>query len=104
MVEWFSVVDVIYEEMVVVIALGTGATIIGFVKGILNRQKHNTEAIEKLCKRTWRLERAFSLSLKLTAKLTRKAHADEPEIIEDVEAIEDMVNLILKDNPEESST
>ena len=101
MVEWLSVVDVIYEEVVVIIALSTGATVIAYFRGILNRQKENTKSINKLCKRTWRLDRAFSLSLKLTAKLTRKAHADEPEIIEDVEAIEDMVNLILKDEEEE---
>ena len=100
MVEWLSVVDVIYEEVMIIIALSTGAAVIAYFRGILNRQKQNSKDIEELCKRTWRLERAFSLSLKLTAKLTRKAHANEPEIIEDVEAIEDMVNLILKDEEE----
>lgn len=103
MVEWLSVVDVIYEELVVAIALGTGLGIVGYVKGILNRQKKNTEAIEKLCKRTWRLERAFSLSLKLTAKLTRKAHPNEPEIIQDVEEIEELVDTVLKDDPESTN-
>ena len=112
MVEWLSVVDVIYEEAVVVIALGTGATVIAYFRGILNRQKENRDAIEalqkqtkesndKTCKRIWRLERAFSLSLKLTAKLTRLAHADEPEIIKEVEEIEELVNMVLKDDPEE---
>lgn len=102
MVEWLSVVDVIYEEVVVIIALGTGAAVIAYFRGILNRQKENTEAIQNLCKRTWRLERAFSLSLKLTAKLTRRAHSDEPEIIKDVEEIEELVNMVLKDDPEET--
>ena len=54
MVEWLSVVDVIYEELVVVIALGIGAIVIGYFRGILNRQKQNSKDIEELCKRTFR--------------------------------------------------
>ena len=40
--------------------------------------------------------------MKLTAKLTRNAHPDEPEIIRDVEEIEKLVNIVLKEKyPEE---
>ena len=95
-----ELLDELYQEIVVAIALGTGAGVLSYFRGINNKQKENKKAIEELCKRTWRLERAFVLSLKLNAKLTKQAHAQEQDIIDDVEEIENMVNLILKDNEE----
>lgn len=101
MSELFSILDSIYEEIVITIALGTGGIVIAYVRGILKREKQNSFDIVKINKRLWRMERSFILSLKLQAKLTRKAHGDEPEIISDVEEIEDLVNVILKDDLEE---
>ncbi len=96
MVEWLSVVDVIYEEIVVVIALSTGAAVIAYFRGILNRQKENTEAIQKLCKRSWRIERAFALFMKATITENKKNHKDS-----DYDEVDELVDIILKDNSEE---
>ena len=95
MVEWLSVVDVIYEEIMISIALGTGIGIIGYIRGILKKEKANSTEIDNLCKRSWRIERAILLFMKITINENKKNHGDST-----YDEVRDLVNLILKDSPE----
>ena len=101
MAEFLELIDTIYQEIVIMIALGTGGTVIAYFRGIFNIQKKNNSEISKLRKENWRMKRAFTLQMKLTAKLTRRAHVNEPDIIEDVEEIEKLVNVVLNEDEEE---
>lgn len=71
------------------------------ITGVLSWMTHQAYCLRQQRKRSWRMEKAFIISLKLQAKLTRQAHPDEPEIIKDVEEIEEIVNVVLKDSDDE---
>jgi len=70
---------------------------VSLVAGLIGWMSHQAHCLRIQRKRTWRLERGFILSMKLTAKLTKRAHANEPDIVHDVDEIEEFVNVVLRD-------
>lgn len=66
------------------------------IGGVIAWMSHMSFCLRKNRKRTWRLEKGFILSMRLTAKLTKRAHQNDPEIIRDVDDIERFVNVVLE--------
>ena len=71
------------------------------IAGMIGWMTHQAHCLRKNRKRTWRLEKGFILSMKLTAKLTKKAHANDPEIVHDADEIEQFVSVVLEPDSDE---
>lgn len=91
----FSILDSIYEELVVFIAIATGGGVLAYFRNIKKKQDENKQAISNLCKRIWRMERAFGLFIKLNTKQTLAQHPNA-----DVKDLYELVDVILKDEYE----
>jgi len=66
--------DSIFQESIVTITLGAGVSIVAYFKSIRNKQIENKDAIDKLCIRAWRIEKAIALMAMVITQQTKTDH------------------------------
>ena len=67
-----EIMDAIYEEAVMAIALGTGAAVVAYFKKVQRTQKNLCETVEKL-------QKTIIILAKALDRQTNRMHPDEAE-------------------------
>lgn len=81
-----TVLDSIYQEVVVAIALGAGGLSIKYFRS-------NRDKIDDICDRMTNVEKAVGLMAKLIAMQTRQDHPNS-----DTTELDQIVDIVLKDD------